>query len=149
MSESVVDLNRTGGILNTQTLQSASDRFELTFDQYLIATMQVTATDHRLPELLPFGGALQYFGGWRQAADGTQQLCFDRLQLFKMIQLLLAQRLKFKLQYLRQLTGNLLRFGRVGRGWQDFSHGSAAQGLQNFRQCVGGSAGTGRSEGRS
>lgn len=113
MAESVVDLNRTGGILNTKTLQSASDRFELTFDQYLIATMQIAAIDHRRPEFLPVRMALQNVGGWRQAADGTQQLCFDRLQLFKMIQLLLAQSLKFKLQYLRQLTGNLLRFGRV------------------------------------
>lgn len=115
MPESVIDLQRTGGILNAQTLQSAADRFELALDQHFIATVQVAAIEHCAPEILPLGVALELFERGGEPGDRTQQLGLDWLQLFKIIQFLFAQGLKLKLQHLSQLDRQLLRPWSLGR----------------------------------
>ncbi len=114
MPESVIDLERTRGILNAKTLQSPADRFELAFDQHFIATVQVAAIEHGAPEILPFGVALELFERGGELSDRTQQFGLDRLQLFKMIEFLLSQGLKLKLQHLSQLGRQLLRPGSLG-----------------------------------
>ena len=73
--------------------------------------MKIPADDHGFAEILPFGLLLQLLRPGCQGGDCAQELVFNRLQLFKLVQLLLSQSLKLELEDVRQLRGKF--FGLV------------------------------------